>query len=499
MLIMSLLAAFQRAHANAIIDVDQDLLAAIRIGAPPPPVAARDIAMVGIVMFDAANAATGLNYHPYSYSGGAVAGASAEAAAYAAGYRMLENLFPAQTSSLQLTATSAINNLGLDLASRSISVGLGTGIANNFYAARSTDGSAVAQTPYTPGDQPGNYQFTIPTQTTVVLSGWGDVKPFAITSISSVAPPPLWGPGTPYPTEADYLASPQYLGDLRFVETHGCQACGQTQDELNLSAFWADTNGNAKFGSTETPPGHWVDIMDTVAGDAGLSLMQTARLGAMVGAALGDAGIVAWEVKNESDFWRPDTAIHFTGLGGGNDPSWQPLWPDPLFQSYISGHSTFSMAAATVLDDFFGTDAVSFCAEADPNAHDANNNPLTGAAAQRCFAGFTEAAAEAGGSRLIGGIHFASDNMQGLLTGERIGDQVAANAFTPAPEPSSLVTVATAMILFLGLVGGRQRRGEEERSLAAGILPRGPESRASAIRYSSPRRSRATCRRVSKR
>jgi hypothetical protein len=43
-------------HANTITDVDQSLLAAIRIGAPPPPVAARDIAMVGIAMFDAVNA-----------------------------------------------------------------------------------------------------------------------------------------------------------------------------------------------------------------------------------------------------------------------------------------------------------------------------------------------------------------------------------------------------------------------------------------------------------
>ena len=65
-------------HANAITDVDQSLLSAIRIGVPPPPVAARDIAMVGIAMFDAVNAATGLNYRPYSYSGGAVAGASAD-------------------------------------------------------------------------------------------------------------------------------------------------------------------------------------------------------------------------------------------------------------------------------------------------------------------------------------------------------------------------------------------------------------------------------------
>jgi membrane-associated phospholipid phosphatase len=448
-------ATTQGAWGNAITDVDQSLLAAIRIGAPPPPVAARDIAMVGIAMYDAVNAATGLNYRPYSYSGGAVSSASAVAATYAAGYTMLESLFPSQGASLQSAAASAIDNLGLSTTTRNISVSLGTSIATNFFAARSTDGSAGAQTPYTPGIQRGNYQFTSPTQTTVVQPGWGNLTPFAITTVASVAPPPLWGSGTPYVTEAAYLASPQYLSDLDFVKTHGCNGCSQTQDELNLSAFWADTNGNARFGSTETPPGHWVDIMDTVATNAGLNLLQTARLGAMVGASLADAGIVAWWVKNDSDFWRPDTAIHFTGLGGGGDPTWQPLWPDPLFQSYISGHSTFSMAAAITLADFFGTDNISFCADADRNAHDANNNPF---AETRCFTSFTAAAAEAGDSRVVGGIHFPSDNIQGLVTGEMIARQVAANAFDPVPEPSSIAVLATAIMASWVAAESRKRR-----------------------------------------
>ena len=448
------LASWLAPHAvqgNAITEVDQSLLAAIRFAAPPPPVAARAIAMVGIAAYDAVNAATGLNYRAYSYMGGAVPGASPEAAAYAAGYKMLESLFPAQNSSLQLTAAAAIDNLGLSPAARSTSVSLGVGIAESFFAARSTDGSAVAQTPYRPGNQPGNYQFTSPTQTTVVRPGWGSVTPFAISSVSSVMPPPLWGPGTPHVDVAAYLASAQYLADLEYTATHGCSTCGQTQDELNLSAFWADTNGNAAFGSTETPPGHWLDIMDTVAIDAGLGLLETARLGAIVGAALADAGIVAWKVKNDNDFWRPDTAMHFAGPGGGNDPEWQPLWPDPPFQSYISGHSTFSMAAATAIANFFGTEHVSFCANADPNAHDAQNRPVMGAAAQRCFTSLIDAAHEAGESRLINGIHFPSDNIEGLITGEKIADQVTANAFTPVAEPSAIAVLAAGITLFFGL------------------------------------------------
>ena len=224
-LALAALASWLAPHAvqgNAITEVDQSLLAAIRFAAPPPPVAARAIAMVGIAAYDAVNAATGLNYRAYSYMGGAVPGASPEAAAYAAGYKMLESLFPAQNSSLQLTAAAAIDNLGLSPAARSTSVSLGVGIAESFFAARSTDGSAVAQTPYRPGDQPGNYQFTSPTQTTVVRPGWGSVTPFAISSVSSVMPPPLWGPGTPHVDVAAYLASAQYLDDLEYTATHGC-------------------------------------------------------------------------------------------------------------------------------------------------------------------------------------------------------------------------------------------------------------------------------------
>ena len=223
----------QAAQGNAIIDVDQSLLAAIRTGAAPPPEAARDIAMVGIAIYDAVNAVTGLAYRPYSHSGGAVPLASPDAAAYYAGYGMLKSLFPAQSGSLQLQEDAAITSLGLNGATRTISADLGRSIATNLYNARAADGSATAQTPYTPGNQPGNYQFTSPTQTTVLLPGWGNVTPFAITSVESVEPPPLWGPGTSYATEADYLASQKYLDDLRTVQTIGCTGCGQTQDQLD--------------------------------------------------------------------------------------------------------------------------------------------------------------------------------------------------------------------------------------------------------------------------
>ena len=470
--VLGLCGGIQPAFANAITDVDTTLLAAIRASASTPPVSSRGIAMVSIAMYDAVNATTGLYDKPYAYQGPAATGLSADAAAYAAGYAMLSSLFPGLSAGFQTQEAAALANLGLSPTQLASSVSFGSGIASSFYTARATDGSATAQTPYVPGNQPGNYQFTAPGQTTIVQPGWGNVTPFAITSVASVSPPPLWGPGTAYADETAYLASAHYQSDLTTVQTIGCSTCGQTKDELDLTAFWSDTNGNAKFASTETPPGQWLAITDSVAQAAGLDLVDTARLTALVGTSMADAGIVSWAVKNFNDFWRPDTAIHAT-----IDPSWKPLWPDPQFQSYVSGHSTYSMSAATALATYFGTDDVSFCSTADPNSHDAANQPLAltpyatpvvttyddpyGGSytvtaispSQRCYSSFSSAAYEAGISRVLGGIHFPTDNVVGLSTGAAVALEVAANQFS-VPEPASITFVAAGVV---GLFGMRRR------------------------------------------
>lgn len=75
------------------------------------------------------------------------------------------------------------------------------------------------------------------------------------------------------------------------------------------------------------------------------------------------------------------------------DPSWLPLLVTPPFPSYVSGHSTTSGAASTVLAAFFPAQAGTLMAMAE----------------------------EAAISRLYGGIHFAIDNNAGLELGRRIG------------------------------------------------------------------------------
>src|SRR6476661_4677430 len=127
---------------------------------------------------------------------------------------------------------------------------------------------------------------------------------------------------------------------------------------------------------------------------------------AMLNLAMADGGIMAWNVKYEDNRWRPVTAIRAAATDGNPlttaDPTWAPLLTTPPFPSYVSGHSTFSAAAATVLDAYLGHH-VRFTTTSDG---------LPGVA--RTFGGFDQAAAEAGVSRIYGGIHYSFDNRDGL-------------------------------------------------------------------------------------
>ena len=115
------------------------------------------------------------------------------------------------------------------------------------------------------------------------------------------------------------------------------------------------------------------------------------------------------------------------GLWIPNQPS---TFPTPPFPEYISGHSSFSRAAAEVLKRFNNSDnfgfSVSFPAGSsviEPGAVPATTVTLT-------FPTLTNAADQAGLSRRYGGIHFQTADMQARQVGLMIGGQAFAKAQT---------------------------------------------------------------------
>jgi hypothetical protein len=193
----------------------------------------------------------------------------------------------------------------------------------------------------------------------------------------------------------------------------------RTPDETLYAHFWADVPGHSV-----TPPGHWNEIAENIALNKNLDLVDNARLFGLLNIGLADAAINCWVAKYVYNYWRPITAIRDPRASEINpattsDPNWTPLWNTPNFPSYTSGHSTFSGTACAILTSLFGAKTHFTIGSDDMPGY------------TRAFKSFTQAANEAGESRVVGGIHFQFDNTSGLSAGTRLGTYIAKRFLLP--------------------------------------------------------------------
>jgi membrane-associated phospholipid phosphatase len=287
---------------------------------------------------------------------------------------------------------------------------VGSAVAQQILAWRSTDGSA-AVVPYTPGTNPGDWQPTPPAFLPALGPQWPQVTPFAMTGGSQFRPPP-----------PPALGSAEYATAFNEVKGLGAaNSATRTAEQTQIAFFWRDAAG------TSYAFGHWNLIAQGVSTEQGLGLADEAHLFALLNIATADAIISCWDAKYTYNFWRPVTAIRFAGDSALNpatesDPSWTPLIVTPNFPSYTSAHSTVSGAAAAVLTSLFG-----------PGHHfTVGSEGLPGVT--RSFGSFDAAAAEAGQSRIYGGIHFQFDSQYGLASGHALGAFVSENFLLPVGE-----------------------------------------------------------------
>lgn len=213
----------------------------------------------------------------------------------------------------------------------------------------------------------------------------------------------------------------------------------RTADQTEIAYFWVDGPGTA------SPPGHWNRIAQTVSASMSLNVEENARLFALLNLTEADTGIATWDAKRAYDFWRPMYAINTASADGNGDTledaAWAPLIPTPSFPAYTSGHSGFSGAAAEILALYFGTDNIAFTTDSE--------SPFLAPGTTRSFSSFSEAAEEAGMSRIYGGIHWSFDNTDGLDLGANVADNVFNNYFQPVPEPGSVLLIFSAGLALL--------------------------------------------------
>ena len=187
------------------------------------------------------------------------------------------------------------------------------------------------------------------------------------------------------------------------------------------------------------------------------TLDEDAQMFLMLGNAVMDAGIAAWDSKRFHDFIRPISAIEFLfggqtiqGWGGPGQgtveldgsqfiPYQRLEAPTPPFAEYVSGHSTFSTAAAEVLQRFTGSDefGASVTAPAGESLFEPGITPAE--PVTLTWDTFTDAANSSGISRLYGGIHNFAGNEEGLILGRQVGEAVweRAEFFISGGEESS--------------------------------------------------------------
>jgi hypothetical protein len=394
--------------ADTVLEWNVLAVEATRVAKLSPNAQTRALAMVHGAVYDAVNGIEG-DYKPYLVNRHAPSWASEQAAAAVAAHDVLANLMPAQQATLDTALALSLDAVP-DGKAEDAGVAYGKLVAERMIAQRADDGSTDVVT-YVPGTEPDDWQSTPPNFPTAALPQWATVDPFGINSPDQFRadPPPS-------------LGSPEFTAAFNQMKAIGvASGSTRTAEQTDIAKYWAGPGG------TVQPPGHWNGIARTVAGDQGNSLAENARMFALLNIGMADALITAWDTKYAYSFVRPVTAIRNADTDGNPDtaadPAWLPLLTTPGHPSYMAAHSALSATAATVLAEFYGNDNIAFSSTAEFTA---GGTTLT-----RHFDSFSQAAQEAGASRIYGGIHWSFDNQAGLQAGHSVGEFISDNLLQP--------------------------------------------------------------------
>jgi hypothetical protein len=398
-------AALASDRPDQVIQWNQELQKVlVAPGAQPASIhPTRTLAIAQIAVYDAVNGILG-GGRPLLVDLHGPRSASAEAAGAAAARTTIDALLPSQQPTIDAFFQASLAQIG---SGEHVERGVrfGTQVAEAVLAARANDGSTAAPPAFMPLAGPGEYQLTPPAFAPAGFTQTSHVTPFALESASQfrAAPPPA-------------LTSARYAADFNEVKSLG---------ELNSNTRTAEQTAIGKFWGAAPIWIVWNQIAGQAAVGLGNNLAQNARLFAALDTTLADSAIALYDAKYAFHRWRPITAITAPDQGNDTtvaDPNWVPLANTANDPSYPGAHATFSQAASSVLEDFFGTDVFSFSL----------TNPSVGI--NRSFTSFSAASNEASDSRIFAGQHFRYDEQAGQTLGSQVADFVADHVLLPTHE-----------------------------------------------------------------
>jgi hypothetical protein len=259
---------------------------------------------------------------------------------------------------------------------------------------------------------------------------WGNVTPFSAGLASQL---PYMVPGPPKNSDGTYSTTD--------IATALADTSNLSDASKAKAEYWADGP------RSEFPPGHMAVFTQFLCRKFGNNLDSDTKQFFMLGNAMMDASIASWWQKYKYDFVRPVTAIREyyknnpdgitswlgPNKGFGKVPSqqWMPYQAltvvTPAFPEYVSGHSTFSAAGATLLSMANGGDT--FGGSITIKAHSLKIESSAPAAdVTLSWPTFSDATDEAGMSRRYGGIHFYSGDIHGRGVGRQVAQYVYSQA-----------------------------------------------------------------------
>ena len=394
-------------NAELVGDWNDVALQAVKTNSDFLVPAAHHMAIVSVAVYDAINCVEG-QCQPYRVAKKAPPDTSAEAAAATAAYYTLSWLYPEQQASFDVELEESLAGIS-DGTAKDNGIDFGKYVAGEIIAWRAGDHSTDI-VGYNLINGMGYWQPTPPSYTMPPFyPNWPLVTPFVLRSSSQCRPP------APPP-----MNSYRYGRDFNEVKLLGAKnSTLRTPYQTDTAFFWGEGN------DTITTIGRWDLIARQVAERYNYSSMELARLLALVNVSQADGGLAAWDCKYAYNFWRPITGMKFAAQDGNAktnaDANWEPLLNTPPFPEYISGHATFSGAAATILAYEFG------------NRNSFTVDSFYGELPPRSYTSFWQAASECAASRVYGGVHYKFSDDLGLATGREIGRYAWTHYMRPLP------------------------------------------------------------------
>jgi hypothetical protein len=399
-LLLSSVLTTTRAAASSDVVLEWDAIAGTTIIGQSAFAQARFAAITQLAVFEAVNAITG-DYQPYLGTIEAPGGASAEAAAIAAAYRVLITYFPGSAPTLDPARTNSLGAIA-DGTAKTDGIAVGVAAADALIALRVGDGSTPPATKVPGAVAPGVWQ---PTPSCAGGGGqffhWKDVKPFGIPRAADfiLDPPPS-------------LGSNEYAKDYNEVKTVG---------SVNSTARPQDRSDVARFYASSSPTFVMNSAARQVAAAEGSSLSENAYDLALLNMAISDSLVASFATKYTYNWWRPETAIH-AGDTDGNaktdpDTTFAPFIVTPCFPSYPSNHASGTNGGAEVLRRMYGAGGHAITMS-NPNVPSISGIVLH-------YTTFKQITNDVDDARVYGGIHFRFEQEAGGRLGREIATYIA--------------------------------------------------------------------------